>query len=65
MTSVTRYKLNYMTDTFGGQSGCPTSTWSDSNILYGVGIHAYGGCPNSSVRITSDVFNDLVNWGKS
>lgn len=65
ITEATAHKIRYMTDTAGGQSGCPSYTWSDDNIIRGIGIHAYGGCPNASVRITSDVWDDLVAWGNS
>ena len=65
VTATTNHKIRYMSDTAGGQSGCPAYTWSDENIIRAVGIHAYGGCPNASVRITAEVFNDLVAWGNS
>jgi len=50
-----------MLDTFGGQSGSPT--WRFVNEQrHAVGIHAYGGCPNSSTRIVPPVFNNMLAW---
>ncbi len=57
--------IRYMNDTAGGQSGSPVYTWSNSYKLVSVGIHGFGGCPNGAVRITNDVYNDLVAWGDS
>ncbi len=58
-------KIHYMNDTYGGQSGCPVYTWGNDNILWAVGIHAYGGCPNSAVRITRSVYDDFISWSNS
>lgn len=61
VTNVTARKLYYMLDTYGGQSGSPT--WRLLNgQRHAIGIHAYGGCPNSSTRITSAVFNNMLSW---
>jgi len=61
ITNVTARKLYYMLDTYGGQSGSPT--WRSLNgQRHAVGIHAYGGCPNSSTRIVTDVFNNMLAW---
>lgn len=61
ITNVTARKLYYMLDTFGGQSGSPT--WHLLNgQRHAVGIHAYGGCPNSSARIVTAVFNNMMTW---
>lgn len=61
ITNVTARKLDYMLDTFGGQSGSPT--WRLLNgQRHAVGIHAYGGCPNSSARIVTAVFNNMMTW---
>jgi glutamyl endopeptidase len=61
VTNVTARKIYYMIDTYGGQSGSP-----DWRLLSGqrhaVGIHAYGGCPNSATRIVTAVFNNMINW---
>jgi V8-like Glu-specific endopeptidase len=61
VSNITTRKIYYMLDTFNGQSGCPT--WRTLNgQRHAVGIHAYGGCPNSATRITSDVFNNMNAW---
>ncbi len=54
-------RLRYMIDTFGGHSGSPV-TISDTEGLWVVGIHNYGGCPNKSTRITRQVKDDLDAW---
>src|SRR5829696_62542 len=64
VTNVTARKIYYMLDTFGGQSGSPTWRYLDGQ-RHAVGIHAYGGCPNSSTRIVSTVFNNMLNWRNS
>jgi V8-like Glu-specific endopeptidase len=64
VTNVTARKIYYMLDTYGGQSGSPT--WRLQNDQrHAVGIHAYGGCPNSSTRIVTPVFNNMMNWRNS
>lgn len=61
VSSITARKIYYMLDTFGGQSGSPV--WRLSNgQRHAVGIHAYGGCPNSATRINSAVFNNMLAW---
>lgn len=61
VTGVTVLKIKYMLDTYGGQSGSPT--WrSLGNQRHAIGIHAYGGCPNSSTRIGTDVYNNMITW---
>jgi glutamyl endopeptidase len=61
VTTVTARRLNYMIDTFGGQSG--SAVWRlQGGVRHAVGIHGYGGCPNKAVRITSDVFNNMTAW---
>jgi glutamyl endopeptidase len=61
ITTVTARRLNYMIDTFPGQSG--SSIWRLQNGLrHGVGIHGYGGCPNKAVRIVVPVFNNMLAW---
>ncbi len=61
ITKVTSRRLYYMLDTYGGQSGSPTWRYRNGQ-RHAVGIHAYGGCPNKSTRITSAVFNNMKNW---
>jgi glutamyl endopeptidase len=61
ITQVTARRLQYMIDTFGGQSG--SSIWRLQNGLrHAVGIHGYGGCPNKAVRIVAPVFNNMLAW---
>lgn len=61
ITRVTNRRLFYMLDTASGNSGGPT--WRFRNgVRHAVGIHAYGGCPNKSTRINSDVFRNMQNW---
>jgi glutamyl endopeptidase len=61
ITQVTARRLQYMIDTFGGQSG--SAVWRLQNGLrHAVGIHGYGGCPNKAVRIITPVFNNMLAW---
>lgn len=58
---VESYRLHYMFDTFGGQSG--SSVWRlTQNKRIAVGIHAYGGCPNKATRIIKPVFDNMKAW---
>ncbi|WP_319547987.1 serine protease [Desulfogranum marinum] len=61
ISKVEARRLHYMLDTFGGQSGSPTWRYRDGK-RHAIGIHAYGGCPNKSTRITKPVFNNMKNW---
>lgn len=61
VTKVTSRKIEYMIDTYGGHSGSPVWQYTKGS-RYAVGVHAYGGCPNKSVRITKSVFNNMLNW---
>lgn len=61
ITSVSARKLYYMIDTYGGQSGSPMWRLAN-NQRHAVGIHAYGGCPNSATRINAEVFNNMMSW---
>ena len=47
-------QFKYMLDTFGGQSGSPLL----ENRIYSVGIHNYGGCPNSA----SDLYPEFISY---
>ena len=61
ITRVEERRIFYMIDTMGGQSGSPV--WRRVNDeRHAVGIHAYGGCPNSAARITTAVFNNMLSW---
>jgi len=61
ITKVTTRRLYYMIDTAGGQSGCPTWRYRKGK-RHAVGIHAYGGCPNKSTRISSPVYKNMKSW---
>ncbi len=61
ITTVTSRRIYYMLDTYGGQSGSPTWRYANGQ-RHAVGIHAYGGCPNSSTRIVRDVFDNMMRW---
>ncbi len=61
ITRVTARRLYYMLDTAGGQSGSPT--WrSRRAVRHAIGVHAYGGCPNKSTRITRTVDDNMMRW---
>ena len=64
ISNVTSLKIYYLLDTYGGQSGSPTWRYQNGQ-RHAVGIHAYGGCPNSSTRITTEVFNNMMSWRNS
>lgn len=61
ITKVTTRRLQYMIDTFGGQSGSIVYRLRNGK-RHAVGIHAYGGCPNKSTRITKRVFDNMKAW---
>jgi glutamyl endopeptidase len=54
-------QFSYMLDTAGGQSGSPTWRFSEGK-RHAIGIHAYGGCPNKSTRITQPVYDNMMHW---
>lgn len=58
---TTRRQLFYYNDTFAGNSGGPVWRYRDGK-RHGVGIHAYGGCPNKATRITRPVFDLMKKW---
>ena len=61
ITNVTARKIYYMIDTFGGHSGSPVWRYLNGQ-RHAVGVHAYGGCPNSATRIVQAVFNNMMAW---
>lgn len=61
VSDVKERKIYYMVDTMGGQSGSPVWRYLNGQ-RHAVGIHAYGGCPNSATRITNEVFNNMMAW---
>lgn|SRR5882724_1124408 len=61
VSSVTARKIYYMLDTYGGQSGSPVWRYLNGE-RHAVGVHAYGGCPNSATRIVTAVYNNMLAW---
>lgn len=60
----TARRFFYMIDTAGGQSGSPVWINEGGDRLV-VGVHGYGGCPNSAIRCTSDVTLNWANWSQA
>ena len=54
ITSCTNRRIYYMNDTMCGQSGSPVYTWYEGYWTV-VGNHSYGGCPNSAVRLITEM----------
>jgi glutamyl endopeptidase len=61
ISRVEERKIYYMIDTIGGQSGSPVWRYLNGE-RHAVGVHAYGGCPNSATRITKPVFDNMLAW---
>jgi glutamyl endopeptidase len=61
-TRVSDYKMEYMIDTAGGQSGSPVFITSPSRSV--VGVHGYGGCPNKAVRVRDYFFQRWAEWSR-
>ncbi len=61
ISRVEKHRFQYMIDTAGGQSGSPTWRFSKGK-RHVIGIHAYGGCPNKSTRITKSVYANMQSW---
>lgn len=59
-----KYKLEYMLDTEGGNSGGPVFYINEDNIPIVVGVHCYGGCPNSCVRLQDYMFPIWAKWSQ-
>ncbi|OOQ91908.1 trypsin-like serine peptidase [Bacillus cereus] len=57
---ISNEKIRYMIDTYGGHSGGPV--WLGSLESQVIGIHTYGGCPNSATRINGNVFENIKYW---
>jgi V8-like Glu-specific endopeptidase len=64
ITSVTADRIFYMNDTAAGQSGSPVYTWA-GGYWEVVGIHSYGGCPNSAPRVTTTMISRLISFVKA
>jgi glutamyl endopeptidase len=62
IASVSSRKVHYDIDTMGGQSGSAVYRIVNGN-RFAVAVHAYGGsATNSGTRITTPVYNNLLNW---
>lgn len=62
LSKQTDYKLEYMLDTAGGQSG--TATYIATGTRSVVGVHGYGGCPNKAVRVRDYFFQRWPEWSR-
>jgi glutamyl endopeptidase len=57
--------LEYMVDTTGGQSGSPVFLLdSTANQRYVVAIHTTGNFINRGVRVTAEVYDQILQWVK-
>jgi glutamyl endopeptidase len=62
IASASSRKVHYDIDTMGGQSGSAVYRIVNGN-RFAVAVHAYGGAAtNSGTRITTPVYNNLLNW---
>ncbi|HDR4482483.1 TPA: trypsin-like serine protease [Bacillus cereus] len=62
ITDVDERKIYYNIDTEPGHSGSPLWIDEPNGKYFAVGIHAYGGCPNSATRINKTVYDNLLTW---
>lgn len=63
ITHVRARQLDYMIDTFGGQSGSPVWRYSSkTRTRHVVGIHNYGGCDNKASRVTTGLHRLMQRW---
>ncbi len=60
ISSYTASKISYMA---GGQSGSPVYTWY-SGYRTVLGVHSYGGCPNSAPRFTVQMIYRFLEFMK-
>ena len=61
VSQLSARKIYYMLDTYGGQSGSPVWRYLNGQ-RHAVGVHAYGGCPNSATRIVQPVYDNMLAW---
>ena len=59
ISSYTANRIFYMNDTMGGQSGSPVYTWYGGYWTV-IGVHSYGGCPNSAPRLTLEMISRFL-----
>lgn len=58
----TEFRFFYMADTNRGHSGSPVWIINKSSY-YVTGVHSYGGCPNSCIRVQGYVLDRWREWG--
>lgn len=63
VTSIKEYKIFYMLDTYGGNSGSPVFV-RDGDSFSVVGVHGYGGCPNHCVKVRDAVIQRWNEWSQ-
>ena len=61
ITKCTANTISYINDTIGGQNGSPVYTWYHGYWTV-LGIHSYGGCPNSATRFTREMIFRFLEW---
>lgn len=59
ISKCTANRIFYMNDTYGGQSGSPVYTWYGGYWTV-IGVHSYGGCPNSAPRFTLQMISRFL-----
>ncbi|MFV0303205.1 MAG: trypsin-like serine peptidase [Paracoccus sp. (in: a-proteobacteria)] len=63
ITHVRAERIEYLIDTFGGQSG--SAVWrhdAETGQRHVVGIHNYGGCDNKASRIGTELYQRMQDW---
>lgn len=63
IVKYTSNRIFYMNDTMGGQSGSPVYTWHNGYWTV-LGVHSYGGCPNSAPRFTTEMIYRFLKFMK-
>ena len=62
LEKVTKNRVFYFNDTYRGQSGSPVYINDQNGKLVAVGIHSAGGYPNSALRITNIVLEQIIKF---
>ena len=55
----TSKRIFYMNDMYSGESGSPVYTWHSGSWTV-LGVHSYGGCPNSAPRFTREMISRFL-----
>ncbi|WP_341900800.1 trypsin-like peptidase domain-containing protein [Fluviicola taffensis] len=58
---INDYKIAYMLDTYGGNSGSPVFVRNGDTVSV-VGVHGYGSCPNHCVKVRDAVLQRWNEW---